>query len=151
MDIIEKIKIILSDIDFANRYKELSEQYRFEKHFENFQIEEAKKIIRDLGYVAQYNKSEQFYKIIEKKNSFKFQFNISLKNGIVELIWATWLDGILLRGVGGPWGMIARFITDTDERIKLPVFRNYDDLREILIKAFSIYEDFKRELLKQYE
>jgi hypothetical protein len=151
MDIIEKIKIILSDIDFANRYKELSEQYRFEKHFENFQIEEAKKIIRDLGYVVQYNKSEHFYKIIEKKNSFKFQFNISLKNGIVELIWAIWLDGILLRGVGGPWGVITRFITDTDERIKLPIFRNYDDLREILKKAFSIYEDFKRELLKQYE
>ncbi len=38
-----------------------------------------------------------------------------------------------------------------DEKVKKPVFRNYGDLKEILKDAFSMYDDFKRELVLVYD
>ena len=33
-----------------------------------------------------------------------------------------------------------------DDKINKPVFRNYNDLKEILEDAFTMYNEFKREL-----
>jgi hypothetical protein len=35
-----------------------------------------------------------------------------------------------------------------ESKIFMPSFENYEDLEEILREAFSIYEDFKNEVLK---
>jgi len=141
---------VLNKIDFIKRYKELSTQFNYElkESFEDYSIENALEIMKEFGYTISYNKKENFYKIIEKRGSFKFQFNIVLKYGIVELIWAVWESNELLQ-IGGPWGII-KYLLDFNEedKVKLPVFRDYEDLKKILFQVFSIYEDFKKEVLK---
>ncbi|CAI9429304.1 DUF2513 domain-containing protein [Candidatus Ornithobacterium hominis] len=143
---------ILNKIDFIKRYKDLSIQFNYElkESFEDYSRESALEIIKEFGYTVSYNKKENFYKIIERVENYKFQFNIVLKYGIVELIWTVWEDNELLQ-IGGPWGMI-KYLLDFNEedKVKLPVFRNYEDLKEILMQAFSIYEDFKKEVLKSF-
>jgi dsDNA-binding SOS-regulon protein len=51
-------------------------------------------------------------------------------------------------------GGVLKYLLDgkdyEEDRIRKPVFRNYDDLREILKEAFIMYEDFKREVLSIY-
>ncbi|WP_025694110.1 hypothetical protein [Paenibacillus durus] len=82
--------------------------------------------------------------------SYKFQFNISLKYGLVEFIWAVWKNNDLQTGL--PWGMLKQLLDGRDdEKVKKPVFRNYGDLKEILKDAFSMYDDFKRELVLVYD
>ena len=143
---------VLNKIDFIKRYKDLSIQFNHElkESFEDYSRESALEIIKEFGYTVSYNKKENFYKIIEKVENYKFQFNIVLKYGIVELIWTVWEDNELLQ-IGGPWGMI-KYLLDFNEedKVRLPVFRNYEDLKEILMQAFSIYEDFKKEVLKTF-
>jgi hypothetical protein len=38
----------------------------------------------------------------------------------------------------------------SDENVRAPVFRNYIELKEILKEEFSMYKDFKQELLSVY-
>jgi|GEM_PF-5010846 len=40
---------------------------------------------------------------------------------------------------------------DRDRYMAKPGFRDYDDLREIFKEIFSIYADFKREIIKHNE
>lgn len=119
---------ILNKIDFIKRYKDLSIQFNYElkESFEDYSRESALEIIKEFGYTVSYNKKENFYKIIERVENYKFQFNIVLKYGIVELIWTVWEDNELLQ-IGGPWGMI-KYLLDFNEedKVKLPVFRNYE-------------------------
>jgi hypothetical protein len=149
MELNNKLRPVLDKIDFVNRYRSLSNKFRFESpYFSNYSNEKVIEIMNNLGYKAKYMKSENFFKIQESEIDFQFQFNISIKNGIVELIWDVLKSKQRLQ-IGGPWGMITQlFNLNYDERIKLPVFRNYEDLEEILKEAFSIYEDFKAELIK---
>jgi hypothetical protein len=79
-----------------------------------------------------------------------------LKYGIVELIIGavnTENDEFIIGGVFDGLYRNIKYAEGIvlDKNIRKPHFRNYDDLREILKEAFSIYEDFKKELLKQNE
>lgn len=151
MKLDNKLRIVLDNIDFVNRYRLLSNNFRFDSpYFSNYSNEKVIEIMNDLGHKAKHIKSENFFKIVEKKSDFQLQFNLSLKNGMVELIWGVWYKEQVLDDVCGPWGLITQlFNKNNDERIKLPTFRNYEDLETILKEAFSIYEDFKAELIRQ--
>ncbi|AEV68229.1 hypothetical protein [Acetivibrio clariflavus] len=147
MELKPDIKIALEKINFLERYKSLSTKYAFDttECFKSYENSEVLNIFSELGYKATFNKSENFFKVVEKTPPYKFQFNISLKYGIAELIWAVWKDKIYYGG--GVWIMMKKLLGDNDENIKYPRFRNYTDLKEILAEAFAIYEDFKREFL----
>ena len=146
----QKIKSALEKINFADRYKTLSAQHQFDNgHFEKYETEKAKQTIEKFGYSTKYYKSENFFKILETYSSFQFQFNISLKVGATEFIWDILINNKRTQ-ISGPWGLIARTILETDERIKLPGFRSYEELEEILKVAFDIYEDFKKAVILAY-
>jgi hypothetical protein len=147
MELKPDIKIALENIDFIERYKNLSMKYAFDTNecFASYENSEVLNIFSELGYKVTFNKSENFFKVIEKTPLFKFQFNISLKYGLVELIWAVWKDKTYYGG--NAWVMMKRLLEGNDENLKDPRFRNYEDLKEILTEAFAIYEDFKREFL----
>ena len=88
MELIQEIKSALIQIDFAGRYKALSQDHQFDKgHFETFDVENVKQIIEKFGYSTKYHKSERFFKIPETHPPYQFQFNISLKSGAAEFIW----------------------------------------------------------------
>lgn len=101
-------------------------------------------IFGDLGYQLAHDKREDFFEILEEEPPFKFRFVVSLKSGMVEFIWSVLKNGEL--EIGGPLDMIKETLDEKDERVRLPIFRNYDDLKEILTEAFSMYEDLKLEL-----
>ena len=149
MELDTKLEPVLAKIDFVNRYRNLSDSFQSSPpYFSNYENSKVVELLKKTGYDAKYMKGESFFKILQKESGFQFQFNISIKNGIVELIWDVLENGERLQ-LGGPWGLIARLLLQTEERIKLPTFRNYEDLEKIFKEAFSIYEDFKSELTKQ--
>ncbi|MGQ7889834.1 hypothetical protein [Paenibacillus sp. WC2504] len=48
--------------------------------------------------------------------------------------------------VWGLWGIIKYQLDgNVDDKIFKPIFRDYNDLKEILREALDMYEDFKRE------
>lgn len=149
MEIHENLRSTLERIHFIDRYRALSEQYSCElnQSFENYSNENVLKIIALFGYSVKYIKSGNFFKIVELYDKYKFQFHLSLKYGVVELIWSI-SENEGIHQLGGPWGMIKRLLDEKeDDKVKLPVFRNYEDLKEILREVFCMYEDFKKTLI----
>ncbi|AXT18472.1 hypothetical protein D7030_07535 [Flavobacteriaceae bacterium AU392] len=143
-----KNKQALEKIDFTSRYEIFAEKYRKGESFERYSNDEVFKVLEDFGYSFKYNKRENFFGYKEQIDTFSFSFNISLKFGLVEFIWGLnkgedkWI-------LGGPWSSTYRrmFLPDNRKALK-PQFENYKELKEILAIGFSIYEDFKTEIVK---
>lgn len=142
------LKSTLQEINFVERYRELSSRFSFElnERFEAFSVEEVVNILSGLGVKASYQKKESFFKIVNKIGILKFQFHISLKYGATELMWYVWQGEELI--MGGPWGILKYLVDENyDEKIRLPIFRNYEDLKEIFTQVLAMYEDFKSNIL----
>ena len=152
MELHPLIKNTLEQIDFIKRYQDISTKIicSSDERFRTYDNNEVLVIFKELGYKAEFNKKENFFKVVDELPPFRFQFNISLKAGHTELIWGVRENSVILT-CGGPWMMIKRLLDGTDENLKYPIFRNYDDLKEILKEVFVMYEDFKRVLLVFYE
>lgn len=150
MQLKPEIKVALERIQFIDRYKNLSKNYSFDfkEKFRDYDNIEVLNILNELGYKATFNKKENFFKIVEKLPSYKFQFNISLKHSVLEFIWAVWKDEELR--TGSPWDTLKELLDGTDDSVRSPVFRNYEDLRGIMKESLLMYEDFKQELLSIY-
>lgn len=136
----------LVKINFIERYKNLSKQYHFDANesFENYETDIVVNIIQHLGYYCTFNKKEEFYKIIETIGDSKYQFKISLKYGAAEFLWSVWKCSELK--IGGTWAILKEQLDGLEkDKVRRPIFRDYEDLKEILANAFAIYEDFKRE------
>ena len=141
-----KIISALNKISFCERYKALSDATQFANNVTSLQIEEVVEIFKRLGYGATFNRAESFYKVVQEVEPFRFQFNISLKYGNVELIWDFLEHGYRLKP-SGPWNAIYKRLLNADERILMPKYRNSEDLKDILKQSFVIYEDLKKELV----
>ncbi|MGU3471231.1 hypothetical protein ACLBWT_08785 [Paenibacillus sp. D51F] len=142
-----EIRSALTNMDFIAKYRNLSAKYSFnsDESFEAYDNNEVLNLFAELGLKASFDKKEKFFKVVDEIDSSKFQFNISLKYGLVEFIWAVWKNNELQTGL--PWGMLKQLLDDKDDdKINKPVFRNYNDLKEILEDAFAMYNEFKREL-----
>lgn len=154
MELNSKEYQIYKNIDFTNRYEKLSNDFQSEKELD-FKTEDVLKIIRELGYQAKFIKKYNFYKVEEKIDGIKFYLNISLKYSIAELIiGATKIktDQFITGDVFGGLYRDVKYAegVDLQSGINLPSFSTYNDLDAILKEAFSIYEDFKKEVIKEY-
>jgi hypothetical protein len=139
---------ILISIDFSNRFKKISENFNdFENRLAIDDFDNIEKVVLSYGYKFKLNKKENFFKLFEKINDYKIQFNIVIQRGIVEFIWGVEKGKERLKMGGSVCGAIES-LTQQNFTAK-PVFRNYEDLEAILKEAFSIYEDFKAELIRQ--
>lgn len=147
MQLPSEIRVALENIDFIDRYKNMSAKYDFDEEFK-YDNNEVLRIFNELGCYARYYKRENFFQIVEEVPPCQFKFNISLKYAHLEFIWVVRKDGELL--IGDPWDMLKRSLDGTGENVRAAGFRNYDELKEILEEAFLMYEDFKRELLSIY-
>jgi len=149
MQLNTELKPALKNINFEERYKNLSEMYPYaDQSFEKYSNEKVLLIFESLEHSFKFNKRENFFGYREKVEDYDFAFNISLKYGLTELIWSIHKNGKLMT-LGGPWAVIIRLLNDGKKsNIKKPSFRNYEDLRLILKDSFEIFEDFKSEVLK---
>jgi hypothetical protein len=139
---------ILNDINFSERFADLSKRYSdFEARLINDEFNAIEKQIQSFGYKLKFSKSENFFKLVESIKPYKIQFNIVIQRGIIEFIIGLEKNGERLKMGGSVCGAI-EFLTEKSFTSK-PIYSNYEDLEVILKEAFSIYEDFKAELLKR--
>lgn len=148
-----KIKEALTEIDFIKRYEQLSNRFNIEKTPLNERLiyidgEEIMSIIHDLGYSAQFDSREKFYKIEgEQIGKYMLGVHIILQDGMADFVWLVKENGKLI--LGAPWGTYSKRLIDPNYRIKKPVFGTYEDLENILKMSFEMYEDFKKALVRE--
>ncbi|OXT15112.1 hypothetical protein B9K06_22650 [Bacillus sp. OG2] len=150
-DIEPEIKDVLVKIDFVKRYKSLAMKFsNKENKLSKFENGKVLDVFKSLGYKARYMKKEDFFIVGEVKNKeiYTVKFNVSLKYGVVELIWSARHNGVVK--AGDPWDMFVRLMTNDTETIPVMFFQSYEELQEIMKIAFGMYEDFKCELIKVY-
>jgi hypothetical protein len=153
MKLNSKEYLVYKNIDFVKRYESLSKNFQFEDRLD-YANDEVLSLITKLGYKAKYVKSDNFFKVEEKVNSIKFYLNVCLKYSNAELIIGAtdiaknqFITGDVFHGLHSDMKYAEG--VELNGFVKKPKFRTYEDLEAILKEAFSIYEDFKTELLKQ--
>jgi hypothetical protein len=142
---------VLSSIHFAERYEALRTQYSFDakESFENYDNQYVLKMLQDIGYTAvKYWKSENFFQSKTRSKVYEFRYHIKIKYGIAELMWYVMKDNKYY--AGGSFPNLEYELLNLENRNHLPIFRNYEDLREILTLAFQMFEDMTTEFLKVY-
>ena len=77
--------------------------------------------------------------------TLSFGCHIILRDGMATFVWVVRENGKVL--LGSPWSTYSKKLLGAGYRIKTPVFGSYEDLEELLKKAFEMYEDFKRAFL----
>ena len=76
---------VLERIRFVDRFKSLSLRFNnFENRLIESDLNAIKEMIESFGYKVKYNKSEDFFKLVEAISPFKIQFN--LDNPIYNII-----------------------------------------------------------------
>ena len=154
MEIESKEYQVYKNIDFVQRYESLSQANQFDERLE-YSKEKVIELINGLGFKSRYVSSDNFFKTQENIRGIKFYFHQCLKYSNVELIIGAVkveTDELI---AGSVFGRIYRLFKyaegiEIENNIKKPKFRNYGDLEEILREAFSIYEDFKVEVLELF-
>ena len=79
MELNQKIKSALINIEFSKRYSELVSEFSFnyDEVLEEYENNTILDILNDFGYNAKYDKREHFFYVKEKINIYTFQFNMS--------------------------------------------------------------------------
>ena len=142
---------ILNSIHFAERYKKLYKQYsfNFNEGFNNYDNQYILKLLQEVGYIdIKYQKRENFFQSVKKIDVYRFEHKIKTKSGAVELIWDVMKNNQYF--TGNSFSNLEYELLNLEERHPLPIFRNYEDLREILTIVFQMFEDMTTEFLKVY-
>ncbi|PAD69684.1 hypothetical protein CHH83_07405 [Bacillus sp. 7586-K] len=147
-----EIKEVLEKMNFLERSKNMSKRFNesLEDCLGNYDVNKVIHLFNRLGYVAEYDGREEFFKtaVVDNSPNYKIWFNIRLKYGMGEFIWVAYHQNEVR--TGSPWSIYVRFL-DPDEKFKKPTFGSYEELEELLKEAFLMYEDFKSELISIYE
>ena len=147
----KKEKEILDSIHFLERFQALCGQYNFDlkESFVNYDNQKVLEILREVGYTTpKHQKKENFFQSVKKVGVYRFEHKIKTKHGIVELIWDVMKNNQYF--TGNSFSNLEYELLNLEERHPLPIFRNYEDLREILTIAFQMFEDMTTEFLKVY-
>ena len=142
---------ILNNIHFAERYKKLYKQYsfNFNESFNDYDNQYVVKLLHEIGYTdIKYQKKENFFQSVKKVGAYRFEHKIKTKSGAVELIWDVMKNNQYF--TGNSFSNLEYELLNLEERHPLPIFRNYEDLHEILTIAFQMFEDMTAEFLKVY-
>ena len=148
-----KIKKALLDIDFINKYEQISKCFNdkrtpLNERLRYFDGEIIMESIIQNGYTVNFEPREKYFKVDEVQvNDYIFSANIILDNGMVDLVWIVKEKGTLILGL--PIGEYSRLLIAPDYRIKKPIFGTYEDLDEIFERCFKIFEEFKHALITQ--
>ena len=142
---------VLNRIRFAERYQALRIQYSFDlkESFKNYDNQYVLKMLQEIGYTAaKYRKRENFFQAKKKSNIYEFRYHICIKSGIAELMWYAMKDNKYYEGDTFP--NLEYELLNLENGNRLPIFRNYEDLRGILTTAFQMCEDMTAEFLNVY-
>ena len=152
MNLDTRIKQALKEINFVERYEELSAYYSQNRtpkgqELDYFDGDFLMEIVELLGYKVQYDKRERFFQIdLEEIGPFRFGFHFAFERGRLELIWVIYEGNKAI--MGSPFASYAKWLISRDYIILDPVISDYVDFRDVMKIAFDMYEDFKQAFLK---
>ena len=83
-----KVQAAFRKSNATERYMQLSKRYQvvIDEQYEDYEIKRVLEIIDGLGFKATHDTKENFFKIVFREQNYKFQLNISLKYGEVDLV-----------------------------------------------------------------
>ena len=142
---------VLNSIRFAERYQALRTQYSFDakESFENYDNQYVLEMLQEIGYTSvKYWKSENFFQSKTRSKVYEFRYHIKIKYGIAELMWYVMKDNKYY--AGGSFPNLEYELLNLENGNRLPIFRNYEDLHEILTIAFQMCEDMTEAFLRIY-
>ena len=142
---------VLNSIRFAERYQALRIQYSFDskERFKNYDNQYVLEMLQEIGYTSvKYWRKENFFQAKKKSNIYEFRYHICIKYGIAELMWYAMKDNKYYEG--GTFPNLEYELLNLENGNRLPNFRNYEDLHEILTIAFQMFEDMTTEFLNVY-
>ena len=143
------LTMIYNKINFINRYKKISLNHNnFKERLDGNKKEIYDKILSKYNYQIKYFKKETFYKIEEKFEDVIFTIQLVLKDGIIEPMLYVKLGDKYIEP-DHRFDSICEKLDSTFSRRDFPIpkYVSENELKEVLDDIFSIYEDFKREVL----
>lgn len=147
-----ELKKIFENIDFVNRYQSICEKHNdFDNRMRSSTKQLQKEILDEFKYNYNYISNGSFYKIIDEYNDVLFNLHLVLKGGAVESLLYIYKDGTTLKAKGR-LDFIPEKLGIPFERLKygLPKYGSKEELNETLEELFSIYEDLKKEFIREY-
>ena len=78
-----------------------------------------------------------------QSSSYHYSADLSQRYHSLELGCSVKNDTINIQSAA-PWSFWVDLMTKDEQKIKKPMFFNFNSLREVLIDAIGIYEDFKK-------
>lgn len=149
MSIDIRLKKILQKINFEKRYSKMCNKYFDFNSIDNKSISEINLLLNQMEVKFKYLKKECFFKIEDKNGFITIGFNIIPYTGALQFVWSVKLNRQMLELSWGVWESILEEMLNKSFEIRpRPYYSNYQELEEILTEAFTIYEDFKTEVLK---
>ena len=147
---------LFDKIHFTERFAEISRRYPVEPKDDLLTILDfdlTKEILESFGYKVRYFRSEDFFRISEKREGYDFFFHVSFDNGHTELVWAVFQQKQLIRDVSDTWTIAYRKLAGCkwEDTPRYPCFHDYDEMEEMLKECFELWEDFKREFLAKHK
>lgn len=147
-----KVEKALKEINFVERYENISKKYSRERtpegeELDYFDGDFLMEIVELLGYKVHYDKRERFFHIaLQQVDNFRFGFHFAFERGRLELIWVIYEGDKAI--MGSPFASYAKWLISRDYIILDPVISDYVDFRDVMKIAFEMYEDFKQAFLK---
>lgn len=145
---------LFEQINFCERFSELSNAFQTENRLEKFDQEIVERLMTEISPCFYYDKKERcFCEDVEFVNGAVY-FRLSLKHAITEC-----MIGASIRKTGerfgGPLTRVARKIYESKGadyvKLKHPRFSSYDELRIIVSRLYDIFEDFSKAVIEAYE
>lgn len=145
-----KLKDAIIAIDLQNRLRSIYNEHSKEDiddYFGRPNTEIVCSIIESFGYNVKCYEKGKFYKITDKvKNKYNTYLQpIEVEIGAVNMQFYATIDNEL---EGGQFWILSRRL-GYEIGGNLPGFASYEELKVLLQKHFEIYEDLKKELLKE--
>ncbi len=144
-------KEALLNIFFVERFKALFEKYN-ETDYDKLESRTDKKrilsILKENGYDAKYYAGGDF-EIKESYNLFTFQLLNIVKNGMITTYLNVFCGEVRINNDFHFAFIYRRLIGNMDAKTSTPKFSDYTEFEEILKELILIYEDFKKEFLRQ--
>ena len=144
-----EMREILSSINFVERYQALCIPYAIgaKNGFKNYDYQRVLEILSEVGYQhVKFWKSENFFRSTTKHGIYEFRYHIETKSGMIDLMWYARRDKKYY--AGGRLTNLEDFLFKPEKTYSMPVFRNYEELKDFLTVGYQLQEDITAAFLK---
>ena len=147
-----EMRDILSSINFVERYQALCIPYAIgaKNSFENYDNQRVLEILSEVGYQnVKFWKSENFFRSTNKHGIYEFWYHIETKSGMIDLMWYAIREKKYY--AGDRLTNLENFLFKPKKKHTMPIFRNYEELKDFLIIGHQLQEDITAAFLKAQE